>query len=160
MSNITEYDEPIEGVSENEAKQYIEDNTPITPEEAMDFAQGLRKQLVNSIVSERIPSDNEDRSLVLQALRDMTTTAIGMRRVDIESKGVDNDKKVIEIVERLAKQRPHGSRLPEDVESHYAPIVDANALRKMDLLQDETVEGSQILTSKDFEVQFEEDNPL
>ena len=77
----------------------------VNDDQALEYAQGLRKGLVQSMIGEdgSFPVDNEDRNTMLRALEGIASTATASKRLK-------NDKDVLD-VEREAKHILHETML-------------------------------------------------
>lgn len=77
----------------------------------INLAQNVRERLVNSmIVNGQMPDDNEDRSVLLMALRDLDKSTLTTAKLRIDNKQADGMASAADIIGRLLSQAP--SRRP------------------------------------------------
>lgn len=118
-------------------------------EALMRFTQKTRKQLADAIIGDRMPTDKDDQSVLLQVLRDMDTTTINRLRHDVDKKALENDQQVQEIIARMAQINPRGLRSKEPV-NVPDPEVPVSDLPEKKFTEEEKRIGVSKETSKDF----------
>lgn len=113
--------------------------------------QRIRGAIVNDLVVGGIPNDSKDTKLLLETLRDMDHTAHQNMKIDLEAKGIENDRAAQEIVNRLARLQPQGPRLMEhEVHGDRLPDIPDDAIPDIDPVPGETDIGSSTENTKEF----------
>ena len=94
-----------------------------TNEQLLDYSQNLRKRFVDELTSTELPKDNEERALMLVALKDIDRTALGRIKAEISKEDVGNARLAQEIVARMLKIEPHGLSKEEGGLPPIAPDI-------------------------------------
>ena len=77
----------------------------IEEQRVINLTQNVRERLVNSmIVNGQMPDDNEDRSVLLMALRDLDKTTLTTAKLRIDNKQADGLASAADIVGKLLSQ--------------------------------------------------------
>lgn len=139
-------DEVIEG-------EYIpndDDSVELTDDQILQYTQKTRKQLATAIVSKGMPEDKDDRTVLLQTLRDMDHTAISRKRLDVDNANLENDAMIIDIVSKMQELNPRGRRLRDEDVAPRDVSVDESALVGYEFHEEEKKLGLPKETSKEF----------
>lgn len=139
-------DEVIEG-------EYIpndDDSVELTDDQILQYTQKTRKQLATAIVSKGMPEDKDDRTVLLQTLRDMDHTAISRKRLDVDNANLENDAMIIDIVSKMQELNPRGRRLRDEDIIPRDVSVDESALVGYEFHEEEKKLGLPKETSKEF----------
>ena len=55
-------------------------------DQVLDFVQGKRREMVDKLTEQGVPTDKDGGYLLLSALKDMSTTALGKKRIKTDEK--------------------------------------------------------------------------
>lgn len=120
----------------------------------LNFSQGLRKQIVTSMVEEGLPKDDDDRKILLQALRDMDQTSIGRLRVDVEESQLQNTKEVQDIIAKISGVNPSGLRI---IDGSFIRSVEPIDLPEVEVSEGEMTVGLNSEDAKTFIARMDDD---
>jgi hypothetical protein len=123
-----------------------------TPDElaTLAFAKEQKMDIVNSIMREGVPKDNEDLKVLLQALGSLDTTIMQTARVRLQDEENDTAKANTEVLTRLLRlTRPEtfeiGSRTQTLEEIPETDVVG------IEILDGELTDTSSVSTKEEFE---------
>ena len=117
----------------------------LTDDDILAFTQRKRKELVNHITSEGMPSDPKDRATLLQALSDMDTTAVNNKKLGAQQKTAEADRVASMAIERffdsMGNRNPFKGNAEGIDPATVVRSVDENQLPSPDAAPGETDTG-------------------
>lgn len=150
----------------------MSDDTSYTPkpidlqdDQILNFTQGIRKDFVEEIIRPGLPTDKDDRGLLLELLKDMDRTSLGRMKMNVKERELDMAAQTQLALERITKQ--FGERSPflakdtsETIEGEYvevsAPIIPETELPTLELVEGETLVGVEEIRYDSFMAEAEE----
>ena len=138
-------------------------NQDLTEEEIFKYTQGLRKNLVDTIVQDSMPKDKDSQQVLLSALADMDRTALGNKRIGSTEKIAASDRLVADAVRRITvtygTEDPFKGKMGTGVNGNVeAPTPDKNMLPEANAVPGETDIGVSEIKYDEFVAQFDADN--
>lgn len=125
------------------------DQQEFTDDDLIKQTQGIRRQLLDSIVKEGLPTDKDSVAILLEIMKDTDRTALGNKRITSADKNASQDREVqkatAEVLRNLNNRDPFRRPAPADAER-----FDENALPDIDVKPGETAIGMQDENHKDF----------
>ena len=140
--------------NDGDHREEVDDD--VNSERLLDFTQRVRKELVSEITDGGIPSDKEERTMLLQALRDMDQTSVNRLRLDVDKESNESSRAAQEIVKRLYEINPYGLRVRPGNEVERVPEPNVEDLPEIEFDEGEKAIGLVTETSAEFLQRMEE----
>lgn len=128
----------------------------LSNEGLMNFTQKIRKELVTDITRKGMPADKDERSTLLQALRDMDQTSVNRLRLDVDKENNNNNRAAQEIVNRLYQVNPYGLQAQPGHERAEIPEPNPDEIPQIEFDEGEKEIGLITETSSEFLKRMEE----
>lgn len=112
----------------------------MTEDEVLHYTQGIRKDLVDDIIKEGVPTDNETRYALLTTLGDMDKQAMGNKKIAASLVGSESDRLVANALVMLGQQLQGKNPYEKDIGGDI-PTVDFTMLPSADLVPGEDEQG-------------------
>jgi len=143
---------PYDGNAEEE-----QDDGVLSNEEMLNFSQKIRKELVSDMTRAGMPADKDERSTLLQALRDMDQTSVNRLRLDVDKENNAGNRAAQEIVNRLYQANPYGLRARPGEERDDIPEPDVGEIPEIEFSEGEKEVGLITETASDFLKRMEDE---
>lgn len=149
---------PYDPDAEAERKDtHVLDDEVLSNEEMLNYSQKIRKGLVSEMTRQGMPVDKDERSSLLQALRDMDQTSVNRLRLDVDKENNAGNRAAQEIVNRLYQANPYGLRARPGEERDDVPEPRLDDLPELEFTEGEKEVGLITETASDFLKRMEED---
>lgn len=122
----------------------------LSNEGLLNFTQKIRKELVSGMTTKGMPEDKDDRSTLLQALRDMDQTSVNRLRLDVDQENNESNRAAQEIVRRLYDVNPYGLRAKPGEERDELPIPPDSEIPEIEFDEGEKAIGLVTETADEF----------
>ena len=121
------------------------------PEDLLNFAQTVRKEIVSSLVKPALDGDYSAIELLNTTLNNMDSSSIGQMRVKVDEDKNDISSQALAIVNELRKD-PKQSLSYEDTETKvdHTPAIDTTKLDQIETKPTELQQGLHIETAQEF----------
>lgn len=139
-----------------EVKDWVPKPIDIEPDQVLNFTQGIRKEVVMSLVSSGVPQDNKDRSALLETLRDMDKTSLGVMKLNTKERELDIGARTQMALQRLTEtlgvQNPMAvsQDTPIDGTATRVPQLSLDAVPQVELAEGETLVGIENIRYEEF----------
>ncbi|HWT40108.1 MAG TPA: hypothetical protein VN081_02450 [Dongiaceae bacterium] len=130
--------------------------TPMSDEEALDFTQRHRKDLVDVLTANGAPTDGEVANVLLKTLDGMDRQALTKMKIKSDERTNDNSDKlaasvIAGVFAQLKGKNPYEKEVIEgQLLERAAPAVDLSKLPAIELVPGETDIGTSDLTYESF----------
>lgn len=110
---------------DDEEKQIVSDPGGFLDDDAaLEYTQGIRKRLVEDIVSAGMPTAEDNRKILLQTLKDIDSNALGKKKIKADEKATQGLQGMSSLVaEMLTKVATSGTGISVDRE---LPVLGAD----------------------------------
>lgn len=142
---------------ERGAEQEYDDEV-LSNEEMLNFSQKIRKGLVSEMTRKGMPVDKDERTSLLQALRDMDQTSVNRLRLDVDKENNAGNRAAQEIVNRLYQANPYGLRARPGEERDTIPEPSLDELPDIEFTEGEKEVGLITETASDFLKRMEDED--
>lgn len=130
----------------------------LTDEDILRLTQGTRKRLLDDIIKNGIPTDKDERELLLSTLNDMDRTALGNKRIGAAEKMAGADRLVSEAIIRITSQFGTANPFQGQTEAITIPSADVKQLPAANPVPGETGVGLELTNFDEFIDKFEKDS--
>ena len=150
----------------------MSDNTNYVPQpiglqddDILNFTQGIRKDFVDELVKPGLPSDKDDRGLLLELLKDMDRTSLGRMKMNVKERELDMAAQTQMALERITRQfgerspflaKDPSEKLDATVIEQAAPHLNNNELPELTLVEGETLVGVEEIRYDSFMAEAEQ----
>lgn len=141
---------------ENGSARELDDEV-LSNEEMLNFSQKIRKGLVSDMTRKGMPEDKDERSTLLQALRDMDQTSVNRLRLDVDKENNAGNRAAQEIVNRLYQVNPYGLRARPGEERDDIPEPEVGEIPEIEFSEGEKEVGLITETASDFLKRMDEE---
>lgn len=134
---------------------------PATPEERLEFTQGVRFQLVDALIDNgKVPTDKDGVTLLLNTLKGIDDQTLGVMRQKTDNQAGARDQLVAQALIELARQKGGRSQLRVEDPLDRAKVIkpsDAD-LPEIHTVDGETETGTHAITYNDLAAKFSRGN--